>query len=77
MNGRTSKLMAHVANALIQGGDKPKPPASVSGRGLFNHARNLKRKLGREWGSKPANQRGAQRLGLIRTLVAIQEAAHG
>jgi len=77
MNGRTSKLLDHVVNALLQGGDKPVLPHSVVGRGVFNHARNLKRKLGREWNKKTGPERQANRLGLIRTLIAMHEEAAG
>ena len=75
MNQRNAKLLVHVVNALIQAGDKPQIPASVNGQGVFNHAKNLHRKLKREWNVKPRNIRQAQRLGIIRTLVAIHEGA--
>ena len=74
MNSRNSKLLAHVVNALIQGGDKPVIPASVNGIGVFNHAKNLHRKLKREWNKKPGPVRNAQRLGIIRTLVMMEQA---
>lgn len=72
MNQRNSKLLAHVVNALIQGGDKPTPPKGSAFQ-LYNHAKNLHRKLKREWNKKPGPVRNAQRLGIIRTLVAIEE----
>ena len=74
MNRRTSKLLDHVVNAFIRAGDKPVIPASVNGIGRFNHARNAKRKLARTWNAKPRIIRGAERLGIIRTLIAMEEA---
>jgi len=76
VNGRNSKLLAHVANALIQGGDKPVLPQNGTPSTVFNHARNLKRKLAREWNKKPGPVRNAQRLGIIRTLVMMHEGAN-
>ncbi|CAB4124582.1 hypothetical protein UFOVP61_20 [uncultured Caudovirales phage] len=72
MNGRNSKLLAHVVNALIQGGDKPAPPKGQPNQ-RYNHAKNLHRKLKAEWNKKPGPVRNAQRLGIIRTLVAMEE----
>ena len=75
MNGRNSKLLAHVVNALIQGGDKPQLPKSGTPKTVFNHAKNLHRKLKREWNKKPGPVRNAQRMGIIRTLVAMEQAS--
>jgi hypothetical protein len=73
VNKRNSILLDHVVNALISNGDKAVLPGNASRTSLFNHATNLKRKLKREWNKKPWNVRHAQRLGIIRTLVAIHE----
>lgn len=76
MNQRNAKLMGHVAFTLVQSGaDKPKPPKG-KGNQLYNHYANLKRKLKAEWNKKPWNVRSAQRLGIIRTLIAAQEVGH-
>lgn len=75
MNGRNSKLLDHVVNALVAAGDKPVLPKNGNPLTRFNHARNLKRKLSAEWNKKPRNIRHDQRIGIIRTLVAIQEGA--
>lgn len=75
MNRRNNMLLDHVTNALIQGGDKHRPPKNVRGFTVFNPAKNLKRKLKREWNKKPWNVCHAQRLGIIRTLVVIHEGA--
>lgn len=79
MNNRTSKLLDHVVNALVAAGDKPVPPKNGNRFTRFNHARNLKRKLSAEWNKKPRNVRHDQRIGIIKTLVAIHEGApaHG
>lgn len=73
MNKRNSILLDHVVNALISNGDKAVLPGNANRTSLFNHATNLKRKLKREWNRKPWNVRRDQRLGIIRTLVAIHE----
>jgi hypothetical protein len=76
MNQRNAKLMGHVAYTLVQSGaDKPKPPKG-SARQVYNHYTNLKRKLKAEWNKKPWNVRYAQRIGIIRTLIASREAGH-
>jgi hypothetical protein len=76
MNRRTSKLLDHVVNALMQAGEKNLPKKGDPLQ-LFNPARNLKRKLAGQWNAKPRNTRGAERLGVIRTLVSMHEAANG
>lgn len=74
MNSRTAKLMGHVASTLVQSGaDKPRLPNGPKNT-LFNHLANLKRKLKREWNAKARNIRGRERLGVIRTLIAVQGA---
>lgn len=75
MNHRNSLLLDHVVNALIQGGDKVVLPRNAHIHSFFNHAKNLKRKLKREWNKKPRNVRHDQRIGIIKTLVAIHEGA--
>jgi hypothetical protein len=76
MNQRNTKLMGHVAYTLVQSGaDKPKPPKGRSTQ-VYNHYTNLKRKLKAEWNKKPWNVRFAQRIGIIRTLVASRETGH-
>lgn len=78
MNRRTNKLMDHVANAMLASGHKPELPRWASKRTAntsFNPAKNLKRKLKREWNLKPRNTRNDQRMGIIRTLVALHEGA--
>jgi hypothetical protein len=76
MNRRTSKLLDHVVNALLTAGEKNLPKKGPANQ-VFNPARNLKRKLAAQWNSKPRNTRGAERLGIVRTLVAMHGAAHG
>lgn len=76
MNRRTSKLLDHVVNAIIDAGDKPQLPRNASKTTVFNRARNLKRKLAREWNRKPRPMRNDQRMGLIRTLVAMEQSRH-
>lgn len=71
MNRRTSKLIGYVARAL-QEMEGVKPPKGLPNQ-LFNPLANLKRKLKREWNKKPKATRNAQRMGLIRTLVAMEE----
>lgn len=73
MNRRTSKLLDQVANALIRGGET-NPPKKGPANQVYNPARNLKRKLIAQWNSKPRNTRGAQRLGIIHTLVSMEVA---
>ena len=73
MNRRTSKLLDHVANALIRGGEA-NPPKKGPANQVYNPARNLKRKLAKQWNSKPRNIRGTERLGIIRTLVSMEVA---
>lgn len=82
MNRRTSKLLDHVANAMLRAAYKPELPKWLSKKTAntrFNVAKNLKRKLKREWNVKPRTIRNDQRLGIIRALVAIDKGApaHG
>lgn len=72
MNRRTSKLLGYVTRVLSQA-EKPAIPKG-NPRQLFNPAANLKRKLKAEWNRKPHTVRHDQRMGLVRTLIAVEEA---